>query len=163
MFLFSEDNSNNPMISRIDAFFGNGGMYVRKVSVEESKVAPGLYKFLTKYPEDKKLEEIIEEIKPMIRSTVKIDSVFGIAYGNPGLYVGTLQDLDKNEKYFASILFVKSEQLSEKMLNIEEAPLENYSIYLARIKIYKDNLYSEDLEPHHFVAFRGVKYAPIQP
>ncbi|CUX78705.1 hypothetical protein [Thermococcus chitonophagus] len=131
---------------RVDVMNVRDGLVVKRTVYSDSKIAPGVFEFIT------------EQAEINVPRPKEVD-VIGIAYGSPGVYVGTVEDMDTGEKASAMVIFERDPELKMEIINVSAKKLERASVYFVAHGIYKDILYSPDLEPNHKVAFWGVALA----
>ncbi|AFN04906.1 hypothetical protein PFDSM3638_08800 [Pyrococcus furiosus DSM 3638] len=132
------------MVSRLEIFNTLEGIVVKKEIKYNSKIGEGVYSFIT------------EKMKREVNPPKRID-VVGFAYGTPSLYLGTLKDLDTEEKFSALIKFDKNSELKREFISVAAKRMEKSSAYFVFHKTLSNILHSPQLEPGHRVGFWGIR------
>ncbi|WP_048056239.1 hypothetical protein [Pyrococcus sp. ST04] len=133
-------------VRRFDVYNVRDGIAIENFVTSSPEIARGVFEFHTEKADfDMEKPEGID--------------VFGIAYGEPSTYIGTLMDMQTEERFTAIIRFIRSEELKSKMVIAGVKKLERMKIYFVSRGEYSDILYSNDLKPGREVAFWGTRVA----
>ncbi|WP_456367407.1 hypothetical protein [Thermococcus sp.] len=147
------------MITRIRVFNISDGVVVEKVSEFSPKIASGVFRFFVQGPH--LISDGFSAILDAMKSTLGDVDVSGIAYGEPGIYFGRVEDISSGEKYLAVVAMSREKELLRASIAVSEVDFGGVKGYFLRGEVYSDILFSPDLKPGRMVAFRGIRLSGI--
>jgi hypothetical protein len=146
------------MIGRLRVFETSDGLAVERIIKFLPRIASGVFRFSVQEPSA--LPEEFSGFAEAVREVTKAD-IGGIAYGEPGIYIGTAEDLKRGRKYSAVVAMAREKRLRMISIALSSVEFGKTRAYFLRGEVYSDFLFSSDLKPWTIVAFRGAKVPGI--
>jgi hypothetical protein len=143
------------MIGRLRVFGTSDGLAVEHVFEFSPRIARGVFRFSVQEPSI--LPEKFSNLAEAVKETGIKAEVSGLAYGEPGLYLGTAEDLERGERYSAAVAMLQEDSLKTVSIFLSAVELGKARAYFLRGEVHSDLLFSSDLKPGTVVAFRGAK------